>query len=150
MESSHNAYISRQVFKLLGRISKGDAAVSCGVLVSAFEALARVAQEQRPRRHQLTAEFRAALEAAGGHQRDVMANVPLFEDGIPWTGVADHVLHRPPFSRRKQANSQPSGAALFRPPRQRFFQFNSNFRQESASSQAYTNTTGFPDDHEKE
>src|ERR1043166_4406013 len=114
-----------------------DAAVARGVLVAAFEEVARIAEQPRPRRHQTTAPRGSVGEGPGDDPSDGDPRMPLIEGTVPGAGGADHVLHRPSFAPGQQVGGGPSRRSGGGTPGERLLQIGRTFSQDAAPSVRY-------------
>jgi hypothetical protein len=100
----------------------------------ALEIRSGVAEEKRPRRHQLRASAGAAvaviLKGAGDDHCHRNPRVALFEWPIVGTARTDHVLDDPAVAAREHATAQPALGAGGS-PRERMVQFVRNFCQDA-------------------
>jgi hypothetical protein len=70
------------------------------VLVTAFEGLPVVAEEEGARGHEIAMAAGSILKGAGSDDRDAIARVPLFEGAIVGTSGAYNLGHVPTISHR--------------------------------------------------
>jgi hypothetical protein len=77
--------------------------------MAAFECVAIIAEEQRPRRQHGRAQRRAVLKSPFRHRRDTHAVMPLGEGAIVRAKGADHVLDAPAEARRQNIRGQCHG-----------------------------------------
>src|ERR1041384_5788321 len=82
-------------------------------------AVARIAEQPRPRRHQTTAPRGSVGEGPGDDHSDGDLRMPLIEGTVPGAGGADHVLHRPSFAPGQQVGGGPSRRSGGGPPGER-------------------------------
>src|SRR5262249_14947723 len=115
-------------------IPERDAAIALGMLVSALEALALVAEQQRTGRHQSAAERRSVVKAAGHDNREVEPRVAFLERTILRTGRAHDVGDRPTLAAGDEAWAGASGCPVRPAFCQRALQFDRNFRQDRVSA----------------
>src|SRR5262249_29447199 len=76
-----------------------DGSITDTVLVTAFEAVPRVAEHERAWRQHRGPVFGAVLERSGAHRRDTNGPMLLFNRPIARTGGADDVGHLPARAR---------------------------------------------------
>jgi len=104
--------------------------------MTALEALARVSEQERTRRHQLAIRRAAVLKSTHRHNRDYEFGVPFLKKAIRRTRSADHVGDRPAISARQHLWRGTAWGTGRGAVRQSMFQFDRNFRQEFLSGRA--------------
>jgi hypothetical protein len=98
--SATNSGVCRDSLEIIRRIGEGQATVARAVLVTAFEGLAVVAEEERAWRHQVAFAAGSILKRTGGDDRDAIARVPLFEWAIMGTAGTYDLVDGPTFAKR--------------------------------------------------
>src|SRR5213593_988881 len=139
-----NARTGGETVEVVGRVSQRHAAVARRVLVPALETLAGVAEQERPRCHQVAPEGRPVLKGAAHDDPDRHRRVPFFKRTVPTPARAQHVLDGPTVPpRHESARGPPRGSARLAPG-QGLIQVRSNFSQDEASHPqiSYSNVEG--------
>src|SRR6266480_2894359 len=77
------AGIGGETVEVVGCVSQRHAAVARRVFVPALETLAGVAEQERPRRHQVAPEGRPVLKGAAHDDPDRHRRVPFFKRTVP-------------------------------------------------------------------
>src|SRR5207248_587109 len=90
--------VSRKSLKEFWRVRKRHTPVTGAVFVPATEAVTRVAEEQRTRRHQLGACRCAVLKSAAHDDGDRGAGILFLKRSIARAGRAHQVGYRPPVT----------------------------------------------------
>jgi hypothetical protein len=105
--------------------------------VLAFEILAGISEQQRPRRHQLRtpagAQVGRVLKGPCHDDCDCHRRVLLFERMVLWTARADHIFDDPSVTMSQEPARWTARAPINDALRQRLLDINRNFCQEPAS-----------------
>jgi hypothetical protein len=137
IQTTRGPGIGCETFEIIGGVPERETTVTGAMLMSAFVALSRAAEQKRTWRHQLTTRarpgLRTVLKAAGGNNHDAGTRMLLLKYAILRTGSADHIGHRPAVAFcQHPGGNMPWTAALFASCH-RLLQFHRNFCQESVS-----------------
>src|SRR5258708_2585804 len=135
--AARDARVRGKPLEVRRRIAEGNAAIAGRMPMAAFEAVARIAEQQRAGGEQLTSCRCPVAERTGDHHRDAHARVAFLERLVAWAEGAKDVRDVPARALGQRTRACAAARAFSRALRERLLQSDGNFPQDAPRLSPY-------------